>query len=50
MFILQRESVVPVTKEDYDNKKKFGSIEEMQRFRKAVFMIAILHRKYMMLD
>ena len=28
------ESVVPVTKEDYENKKKFGSIEEMQRFRK----------------
>ena len=29
------ESVVPVTKEDYHNKKKFGSIEEMQRFRKT---------------
>lgn len=28
------ESVVPVTHEDYQNKKKFGSIEEMQRFRK----------------
>jgi len=28
------ESVVPVTHEDYENKKKFGSIEEMQRFRK----------------
>ena len=29
------ETLIPVTEEDFENRKKFGSMEEMKRFRKA---------------
>jgi hypothetical protein len=29
------ETLIPVTEEDFEEKKKFGSVEEMKRFRKA---------------